>query len=209
MNYDNNLQRMRRKAGLDQHDVADALGVAISTYRNWEYGYREIKSDSLIKLSELFGCSVDDLLGTGMSIPSSNIIPMTLKAPLYGAITAGEPREMWTLEDQLPIPNNLVDKYPNAFFLRVDGDSMNVIVPQGSYALINPDAEVHNGDIVAVNINGYEATLKTWYKTSNSLILSPNSTNKEHKDIIYSEDSVNCPKVRVIGVMVWFMGEFR
>lgn len=212
MRYENKIQKFRRLAGLEQDEAAKALGIAISTYRNYEYGYREPKSEMLISMAQLFDCTVNDLLGLSerqVSVPTSRIVPMTQKAPLYGTIAAGVPREMWTLESELPVPSELISKYPDSFFLRVEGNSMNKLIPDGSYALIVPTENVQNGDTVAVNINGYDATLKQWYKTNNSLILSPCSYDSEFEDLVYRDGDEGNPIVRVLGVMVWFMGDFK
>lgn len=55
------LQMLRRGTRLSVKDVADQLGVAESTYRDWEYG-RAIKGEPYVKLAEVFGVSLSELL---------------------------------------------------------------------------------------------------------------------------------------------------
>jgi SOS-response transcriptional repressor LexA len=141
-------------------------------------------------------------------LPKGAIIPRpvdTVLVPVYGRIAAGEPIEMLEAIDEVDAPVTKRTQYPYSYFLIVEGDSMNKEVLGGSYVLIDPYAEVHNGDTVAVNVNGFDATLKVWHKTSNSIILSPNSTNPEHKDIVIDETSPDAPNLRVLGKMVWAM----
>lgn len=58
------MKELREKAGYNsQKALADYLGIAQSTVGNWESGTREPNTEMLIKLSTLFGCTVDYLLG--------------------------------------------------------------------------------------------------------------------------------------------------
>ena len=53
----------RKKLGLTQQQISNKLGISRSNIANWENGVNEASSDMLIKCSELFGCSIDYLLG--------------------------------------------------------------------------------------------------------------------------------------------------
>lgn len=57
------LREHRLKVGWTQAQVAEQLGVQPSTVTMWETGKREPNINMLRCLSELFGCSVDELLG--------------------------------------------------------------------------------------------------------------------------------------------------
>lgn len=59
----NNLRAARKAAGLRQTDVAEIVGICQSGYSDWERGKNKIDDKSLQKLAELYGCSVDYLLG--------------------------------------------------------------------------------------------------------------------------------------------------
>lgn len=56
-----NLIAHRERAGLTQLDVAKALGITDSAVNQWEKGKTVPKTESLPKLAELFGCTVDEL----------------------------------------------------------------------------------------------------------------------------------------------------
>jgi transcriptional regulator with XRE-family HTH domain len=51
------------KAGLTQSQLAARLGVKQSTVAMWETGGNTPRAGSLIKMSEILGCSIDDLVG--------------------------------------------------------------------------------------------------------------------------------------------------
>ena len=56
------LREYREKACLTQLQVALALGVVPSTINQYEKGKRNPSIEVLIKLSDLFGCTIDELV---------------------------------------------------------------------------------------------------------------------------------------------------
>lgn len=61
--FHENLRAARLKKGLSQQEVADALGVAKSTYSMWETGNREPNLMRIIALTKILEVSGDELLG--------------------------------------------------------------------------------------------------------------------------------------------------
>lgn len=57
------LREARKAKKLKQSEAAERIGVAISTYRNWEGGTFEPRRDLLEKAAKVFGVSKDYLLG--------------------------------------------------------------------------------------------------------------------------------------------------
>lgn len=56
------ITKRRRRLGLTQREVANAVGVPLSTYKEWEYG-RRIQGESIyVKLSEVLEMSLRTLL---------------------------------------------------------------------------------------------------------------------------------------------------
>lgn len=55
----------REKAGLTQREVAEKLGIVQSAISLWETGRTYPKASLLVKVAELYNCSVDDLLRGG------------------------------------------------------------------------------------------------------------------------------------------------
>ena len=56
------LKFYRIESGRTQKEVATYLGIAESTYNLYENEKRKIGFEDLLKLGELYGCTVDDLL---------------------------------------------------------------------------------------------------------------------------------------------------
>lgn len=63
----NNLKRIRENRGLEQSEVAEDLGVSLSTYRSWEQGSRGLNGEKLIMFAKYFGVTTDTILGTEFS----------------------------------------------------------------------------------------------------------------------------------------------
>lgn len=57
------IAQLRKDAGLSQQAVADALELAQQTYANYEVAHARPPVSMLSVLAELFGVSVDELLG--------------------------------------------------------------------------------------------------------------------------------------------------
>jgi len=59
----NRIRERREHKSLLQKDVANYIGISQQAVARWEKGETEPDSETLVKLAELFGCSVDYLLG--------------------------------------------------------------------------------------------------------------------------------------------------
>lgn len=58
-----NIKDIRLRKGLTQADVAAALGVSSVVYSRYETGKRQPSIDVLIQMADIFGVTVDFLLG--------------------------------------------------------------------------------------------------------------------------------------------------
>lgn len=58
-----NIEAERARRKLSQQYLAECLGVSLRTFSNWMSGKTEIPCSAIIKLSKLFNCSADYLLG--------------------------------------------------------------------------------------------------------------------------------------------------
>ena len=129
--------------------------------------------------------------------------------PLYGAIAAGTPIEMMEVEDTQPVPVRVHERYPEAFLLKVEGESMNRCLPNGCYALVDPCKEVEvNGAPYAVCVNGYDATIKRVRKLSNGFELVPDSTDPTYAAKTFNYNEPDTQTITVIGKVVYYVLPF-
>ncbi|MDK2925507.1 MAG: hypothetical protein PWQ41_1281 [Bacillota bacterium] len=61
--FGDTLKKLRQRMGLRQDDVARMVGVERSTVANWERGAKQPSLETLVKLSQIFAISLDELLG--------------------------------------------------------------------------------------------------------------------------------------------------
>ena len=71
----NAIKKYREAAGLKQVDMAEKLGISTMTLSRYETGVREPRATDLLKMSELFGCTVDELLGKNPTQPLPHVSP--------------------------------------------------------------------------------------------------------------------------------------
>lgn len=63
MNIGNNIKQLRLSMNKTQKEVCDICGFKQGYYTGWENNKYMPGADSLIKLADCFGCSVDYILG--------------------------------------------------------------------------------------------------------------------------------------------------
>ena len=85
------------------------------------------------------------------------------------------------------------------FALRVRGDSMNAVrIYDGDLVIVRKQDIVENGEIAAVLIE-QEATLKRFSRSGDIVTLMPQSTNPEHKPLVYNLKDTS---VKILGLVV-------
>jgi transcriptional regulator with XRE-family HTH domain len=69
-----NIKYLRNKHKLSQQELADKLTVPRSSLSDYERGHTQVSIDNLIKLSEIFDVTIDDLLKSNLSHRDLEII---------------------------------------------------------------------------------------------------------------------------------------
>ena len=63
MNLSEKIIQMRKALGLSQEQLAEQVGVSRQAISKWETGQSAPELDKLVRLSQVFGISTDELLG--------------------------------------------------------------------------------------------------------------------------------------------------
>ena len=63
MNLEERLTALRKKKGLSQLELAEALGVSRQAVSRWEVGASAPGTENLLALSRLYGVPLDELVG--------------------------------------------------------------------------------------------------------------------------------------------------
>ena len=206
----NNIHAIRVHKGLSQEQFAQLAEVTQTTVSSWECGQTFPRRSNINRLLEAFPeLTPDDFFSdeTGFARNTLKLNPSRKEAliPLYGSISAGKSIEMLPVKEYLDVSESLRQRYPHAFFLRVNGESMNRVLPNGSLALVDPhQREIVDGGIFAVCINGAEATVKRVRSLGKALVLLPDSTDSSFKEILLDWTPESQDSVAVIGRVVWY-----
>lgn len=202
--YPNKLAEARARADMTQQQVADAIGVTLTGYQNYEYGKRDLRSETLRALSKVLHCSATYLLGMD---ESDRIMPAvgakTRYIPISGRIAAGDAREAIEQTDRFyPIPEGVFGDEDDLSILENSGNSMNKYFSDGTLLLVRRDVEIKNGDIAAVFVNGDDATVKRVYFDGDKIVLHPESYDPDYRDRVISKTDPDAPAVRFFGKVI-------
>lgn len=184
---------------------AERIGESKQTVGHWVNGKNRPDIEKLAEIAALYRIPLSMIINGGVS--ESKIMPQTftVEVPLFGRIAAGQPLEMDAVDSTFGIPQAVYDRYPKAFLLTVEGDSMNRAIPNGSYALINPVDEVtHDGAPYAICVNGYDATIKRVHRLNNGFELIPDSIDPTYQTKTYNYNEPGTETITVIGEVVWY-----
>lgn len=211
----NRIKQLREENSWTQLELAKKLNCAMSSIAMYENGDRKPSLEVLIKLSETFDCSIDYLLGKSSARHFEVYAedwnnPNLVTIPVIGKIAAGKPLlAQEDIESTLPIDLSMygLSTAKDLFYLLVSGQSMNMKVKNGDYALIHKQDYAEDGDIVVAIVNGdNEATLKRYKKLNDQFVLlEPMSTDPTIEAITVDLKNTN---FQIIGKAIGQFGKF-
>lgn len=173
---------------MTMQELGEKAGMHYTTVAKLERSQRGLKLGYLASIAAALGVRPGDLLGEATSV-----LPMRM-VPLVGRIAAGNWAE--AVEDaqgMVPAPVG----GPNAFALRPDGDSMDLIVGPDAYIVVDPDDfELRDGRVFAMKNGDGETTFKKFRMEPPRL--EPCSSNPAHKPIPLGREPLT-----TIGRVIW------
>lgn len=186
----NRIREIRKEAKLSQEELGGRMPSELTgtTIAKLENGRMRLSLEYAQEIADVLGVSFLEILGVdevGMRV-----------VPLIGEIAAGnwqEAVEMTT--ERQAVPADLRGK--SLFALRPRGDSMNKVVAEGGFIVVDPSqTELIDGKFYAVMNGEGETTFKQF--STDPLQLQPCSTNPEHKPI-----AVGSEPFTVVGRVVY------
>lgn len=207
-----NIKILRSKFDITQAELARVAGVTENAVSKWENGYSEPRMGAIERIAACYGLKKSNIIETGGMSNQMNdsLYPMPPGArpitsggravlPYRGRIHAGDPIEADDVEEVWEVPEIIAINHPHGFVLDVMGDCMSNIYPEGCHIVVDPTLEPQSGHIGAFMLNG-EVVMRRMLKGANLVILSPDSTNDSHKDIVVSGED----ELITYGRIVWF-----
>lgn len=200
--------KLLQEKGVSSYAVAKATGISQQALSSWKLGRSQPKQDTLRRLADYFGVSVDYLLTGEEADPFTtldNILPIqTKKVPLLGDIACGEPIYAEEQHGEYVLAQEGVSA---DFCLRAKGDSMiGARIYDGDIVFCEKTESVDNGQIAAVIIED-EATLKRvyYYPADGKIVLA--AENTKYAPLVYTGETLN--QIRILGRAVAFQSYIR
>lgn len=202
------LKKLREDRNISAIKFSEDLNIHRGTLSNWETGKRTPDSQTLLKIADYFNITVDYLLGsTDRKTDDTKIYNLQkvdtnemVKIPVIGVIKAGIPMlAEENIIDYEYVHQEELMQGENYFYLQIKGDSMvNARIFEGDRVLVKKQNFIeNNGDIMAVRVNGDEATLKRVYKQKDGLVLQ--SENHNYAPMFYPASDIDTGYVGIIG----------
>lgn len=180
------IREAREHKELDQATLAQKANIVTRTLQRWEKGEQIPDGVSITKIAKATGVHPHWLLtgdGEMYAAPSKpeNVfaLPQTFRRrsalvelPLVSAVPAGKLATNFHpdyVDDYVAVDDV---KDPQAFALKVKGNSMAPRIEDGDTVVVSPAQEPHNGDICVVRVEG-EDTLKKVKFEGNYIHLVP------------------------------------
>ena len=124
------ISQFRKRRGLTQAQLAQLLSVEQPTVQRWEAGTREPSLDKLTEIAAALGVDIGELLNRDI------VVPIGPRLFVKGVVAAG----MWREAVECPEADwqafhgrpDVKAERQHRFGLRVQGDSMNLLYPDGT-----------------------------------------------------------------------------
>lgn len=202
------IAEARKLRNITQAELAEKMRTTQQTIQRYETNQVNIRMDKMIEMSEILNVSLAYLLGMSSKPELSEASDM-VPVPLLDSIAARTSIEMIDVDKTYDIPAEIHNKYPQAFLLKVADDSMNRVLPNGCYALINPCREATEPmKAYAVCVNGFNATIQRVKPLSNGYELIPDSIDPTFRSQIFDFNEIGTQSVSIIGEVVWYLVPF-
>ncbi|MEK4883627.1 XRE family transcriptional regulator [Bacillus sp. FSL W8-0223] len=214
------LKQLRKEKKLTQEGLAKAINEKYDTnfskgmISKWENDREDPRMESLYYIADFFNVSLDEFLELKIKEPSTEyVVGNVNKAiPLYGSIAAGALATVEAVTEKniqyINLPKIMLGKYAsnkNLFALKVNGESMNKVIPNGSYVICKPidKYEVKDDDIVIFSYDR-EYSMKRFRldEENGLLIFSPESSDKRFYDIVIPHDAPN--DLKIYAKVIWY-----
>lgn len=207
MGYLERLAEIRKSKGLTQAQLAEQMGVEQPTYQRWEKGKREPNFEQLFHMAKILGVEPSAL------IDPTAATPVGPRLFVKGAVAAGlwRPAIEWPETDWQTFTGraDVTAEIDHRFGLRVSGDSMDLIYPEGTIVecvSLFGRAEAAPGKRVVVvrqdDNDQFEATVKELVESDGELWLVPRSSNPEHRPYKLNGPEPGIKETRIAAVVV-------
>lgn len=186
----NRIKFLREKLNIPQEELAKKLDLSKGMISLYENEKRKPSYDVLIKMSEIFNCSMDYIIGNN---------PDTI-INVYSSVHAGILSEMIeNIVDTEEISEKMANSDKVYFGIKVKGDSMSPKYLENDTLIVEKSPTCNNGDDCIVAVNGNEAFLKRVFINENGITLQ--ALNPNYEPLIYTNKQIKEVPITIIGIV--------
>lgn len=216
MGIPENIDALLVKYDINQDHLARIADVTPGAVTGWRKGSTPRK-DAVRNICDYFNLSEDDILSENYGLAAkeygdfpgiSNARPAVGMAmglaPRLGKVHAGVLAQPDVCDEatMVSIPQFLVDEDPDCFVVSSEGDCMDKVLSVGSDLVVSRKKQPRDNSIVIASVDGCDYIVRRLRMTANTMILSPESHNPDHEDIIIRRDSEH--SLEIPGVITWY-----
>ncbi len=212
--FQNRLETALRIKNVKPVELHEKTGISESLLSKYLSGNAVARQRKLTLLADAL--NINEVWLMGYDVPmqrelkreESNIFPisdMPIKVAVLGKISAGLPiLAVENIEGYEFAPSSYIKEGYEYFYLKVQGDSMNLKFNEGDIVLVQKQDTLENDEIGVILVNGFDATVKKYKHENGLVILSPMSTNAENTVQIYNPKDT---QIKVVGKVVSYQGK--
>ena len=195
------LKSLRLAHGYTQVDLAKSLNLDKSSVAKYETNKSTPSLDVLVNLAQIFGVTVDYILGNAPAPTERGV-----SIPVLGDVQAGLPMEaVENIIDYEEIPESMA-RSGEYFGLRIRGASMEPRFTEGDVVIVRKQSTIETGEIGVVLVNGDSATIKKIKRSAAGITLIP--TNPAFEPIFYDNTEIRDLPVTIVGRVVELRAKF-
>ena len=170
------IKKLRKQAGLTQDALAQMLGKRKSTICNYETGYTPPSINTLTQLSQIFNTTVESILGeTPVRESTDN---------RYSQVDFVSDKKT---NNSLYVPEQLVGN-GKLFIMQLEDDSLSSSnLHKGDFILLEREAKIDNGDLLAVMIKDTTKVLRYYHLSNGKVTLQASEKTPPE---VYAETEV-------------------
>lgn len=195
MEFRHRLKQLRQQNNLSQEELGKLVGLQKAAIYKYENGILvNPKRDLIEKIASIFGVTPSFLMSWDNN---EDMTPDYCRQYPYipDSVAAGVPCTIEGVKElpTIALSDTIMGKYAgkkDIIIMKVNGESMNKIIPSGSFVAVATDVSVKNlrdGDLVVFG-KEHEYSLKHFYDADDKIIFKPNSTDINFTDQVYPKD---------------------
>lgn len=202
MSIGSTIKERRKALGLTQVQLGEKVFKSAQVVSNWERGYTTgITAEDIKNISSALMIPLKNLIEENPFVEKVGLFELNEKArvPVIGSVRCGAGGPAYEyIDEYIAVDDSYRADEMRGF--RAEGDSMEPVILDGDICLVHLQAEVPDGAIAVVVIDGEEGTIKCVHVDRERGVITLQPKNPRHETrYFFGPDGA---KVHVVGQVV-------